>query len=171
MTQQMAGTLTAYIADERFKEFTELGLFLAPLDFWTLPAARNREYHLRSSHGMGGLFRHTQAALYVCSKLIESQSVMRYFSPIRSDVVYSALCLHDIMKPSGKHALEVEGHLASLEEKFPEEYHSVIPLIRTHMGLWLRRKKNHPAPRTSEEVFVHLCDYIASLPQMAWFDL
>jgi hypothetical protein len=167
--EKMIESLVEYISDPRLVDFTTFGLHLAPETFWVIPATRNPEFHLRTSHGVGGLFRHTQTALYVASKLMESKSVMVKYPAINVDRVFSALCLHDISKPSGRHQIEAPEVLRSLEEKYPEEYNDIMPLIKSHMGIWPKRVKNYPTPRTTEELFVHLCDYIASMPALGWF--
>lgn len=102
---------------------------------------------------------------------------------IYKDVAYAALILHDCMKPDDtpKHGTRFDHPLlaAQLFKKCATPYINsenmkymkiVVPLvyscIASHMGKWstapYARGIVLPEPKLGIEIFVHLCDYIAS---------
>lgn len=149
--------LDSRIKSEEVMNFTIDGLLYAKWQFFTQAASSSGRYHPSYALGVGGLLRHTKAALIVAAELFPLYD----FSDLEEDYIISALTLHDIEKPSRLHPIEVKLRLEPLREEYPETFEAVIPLIETHMGSFDSYGKL-PRPRTEAQHFVHLCDYIVS---------
>lgn len=149
--------LDSKIINEDILQFTEDGLLYAKKEFFYLPASSSGKYHPEYALGVGGLLRHTKAAMVIAEQLFPLYG----FEDITQDYIISALALHDIEKPSRVHAIEVKLRLEPLRDEYPEIFENVIPLIESHMGQWDQYGKL-PRPKTEAQIFVHLCDYLAS---------
>lgn len=156
-------SLDSRFHDEEWFKFTHLALFSrAPLEFFLQAASMSGRYHQGYELGVGGLVRHTIAAMEVARTLF----TLYDFSEDEEDTVISALALHDIAKPSKTHPIEVELILEPLLDEYPHKVKSVVSLIRTHHGQWDHFGKM-PKPKTELQKFVHLCDYLASRKNIA----
>lgn len=134
----------------------------APMKFFHQPASSSGRYHQGYELGVGGLVRHTVAAMEVARTLF----TLYDFSEEEQDKVVSALALHDICKPSKTHPIEVVLVLEPLRDRYPDKVEAVVDLIRTHHGQWDCYGKL-PRPKTELQKFVHLCDYLASRKNIA----
>ena len=131
--------------------------------FFYGPASSSGRHHPLNSLGLGGLLRHTRAAVKVAKEL---EVVYRLDNMIDKewDCIIAALILHDICKPAKDHAdlafesLKNYGKEAKVyRDSFESRIQIVRHLILTHMGQW---GDIHPVDEPQK--FVHLCDYIAS---------
>lgn len=134
----------------------------APMDFFLQPASMSGKWHQGYELGVGGLVRHTIAAMDVARTLFPTYS----FSEEEEDAIISALALHDLAKPSKTHPIEVEAILEPMKDQWYLEVETVVSLIETHHGQWDYYGKM-PRPKTPSQQFVHLCDYIASRKNIA----
>lgn len=131
------------------------------MDFFLQPASMSGKWHQGYELGVGGLVRHTIAAMDVARTLFPLYSFGE-----EEDAIISALALHDLAKPSKTHPVEVEAILEPMRDQWYLEVETVISLIETHHGQWDYYGKM-PHPKTPSQQFVHLCDYIASRKNIA----
>ena len=143
---------------ERMKEFVEQAYrTCVPLDFFIQPASSSGKYHPHYSLGVGGLVRHTKAAMLLAKDLFP----LHHFTEKEEDLILAALALHDVAKPSKLHPIEVRAILEPIEDDYYHEIEKIIPLVESHMGQWDQFGKL-PKPQSTMQHFVHLCDYLAS---------
>ena len=166
-----------YIQDDRIRESTEYLLDRLPDYFYVMPASTSGKYHPQFSLGEGGLVRHTKAAVRIAIELFRDNIFNTFeFGEKTQDLIIMALLLHDGFK-QGKvdsgHTLFEHPLLAA---QFVFENISKLPmnqldtlqvrrLIASHMGPWNKDKTGEivlPIPKRDDEIFVHLCDYMAS---------
>lgn len=168
------------IRDVKLRGIVKLGLLSAPDYFFSVPAASSGKYHPDFAQGVGGLVKHTKAAVKIAQTLL----VMEQYSHINQDDVISALILHDTIKKGVieqeytvfEHPMLASAHLyttyfetinnvVDIDPSFSERIEDICKMIESHMGQWNTSKYSDtilPKPITSEQKFVHLCDYIAS---------
>ena len=144
------------------KSFTNEALSYVSEDFFCLPASSSGKYHPSYSLGLGGLVRHTAAALYFAEELFP----LYKFTRRQKDYVRAALILHDTQKPSKTHPIEVKLILEPLRDQYPLVFDRVISLVESHMGQWNYFGK-FPEPKTELQKFVHLCDFLASRKEVS----
>lgn len=157
--------LTPYIENIHYKEtrsFITEALTYVPDQFFILPASSSGKYHPTYSLGVGGLVRHTATALYFAETLFPLYN----FTKKQQGYILGALILHDTMKPSKTHPIEVKLLLEPLRDRYPKQFDQVIPLVESHMGQWDYYGKL-PQPKSSTEKFVHLCDFLASRKEVS----
>lgn len=143
-------------------------LLLTPDYFWQIPASSTGKYHPQFTLGDGGLIRHTKVAVYFAIEMLN----LEMWQSIRndSDIIISALILHDCCKTGGEKYTRfdhpilatqfIEDNCISIDIAF-----KLCELIKTHMGQWntdTRTNQTLPKPQTAQQKFVHLCDYLAS---------
>lgn len=156
-------SLESYFHDIKWRRFTENALTsCAPMSFFLIPASSSGKYHQGYELGVGGLVRHTMAAMTVAKTLFPLWD----FTPQEEDMIMAALALHDIAKPSKTHPLEVKLLLEPITDMWYREVENVVDLIETHHGQWDSFGKM-PRPKSTRQKFVHLCDYIASRKNIA----
>lgn len=149
--------------DPHWKEFVETAYRVCvPLDFYLMPASMSGKHHQGYELGVGGLVRHTKAAMIVAKTLFP----LYHYQDHEQDLLLAALALHDIAKPSKTHPVEVRPLLEPIENDYYSEIEKVVPLIETHHGQWDCFGKL-PRPKSSKQNFVHLCDYISSRKNIA----
>lgn len=161
-----------YIKDEFIKEFTKDMLTNLPEYFFEIPASSTGKYHPSYALGEGGLVRHTKAAVGIAIEL----SNIYEFQGNEFDCCISALLLHDGCKngingKAGdwtvfKHPLEMVNLIEDVYKEQTSEMKLICDLISTHMGKWTynsyTKQEELRKPETDLEMFVHLCDYLAS---------
>ena len=166
-----------YIKDEKIRESARYLLEKLPDYFYTMPASTSGKYHPAFSLGEGGLMRHTKAAVRIAIELFRDNIFNTFeFGEQTQDLIIMVLLLHDGFK-QGK---EADGHTAYdhplIASHFVFENITKLPmnhldalqvsrLIASHMGPWNTDKTGKivlPIPKRDDEIFVHLCDYMAS---------
>lgn len=146
------------ITDQKISDFVIDALELyAPYVFFTQPASMSSKYHPNESLGIGGLLRHTKSIVLLAESLFPLQP----FDEYTQDLILAAAYLHDMMKPSTDHPIEVRLKLEPLKEEYYDIYKAVIPLIESHTGQWDNFGK-FPRPRGTAQKFLHMCDLISS---------
>lgn len=149
--------LNSRIKNQEILNFTIDGLLYAKEEFFSLPASSSGKYHPSYALGVGGLLRHTKAAITIAEELFPLYD----FDEITQDYIIAALTLHDIEKPSRTHPVEVKFRLEPLRDDYPDIFEKVISLIETHHGQWDHFGR-FPRPQNTAQEFVHLADYLAS---------
>lgn len=156
-------SLESRFHNKRWLKFTKDALQqCAPMEFFTQPASMSGQWHQGYELGVGGLVRHTVAAMEVARTLFPLWN----FTEGEQDTIISALALHDLAKPSKTHPIEVERLLEPIRDRYFKEVDKVVNLIETHHGQWTYFGKL-PEPQSTGQKFVHLCDYIASRKNIA----
>lgn len=162
----------SYIFNEDIRESLEVMINKIPDYFFTIPAASTGKYHPSYAQGDGGLVRHTKAAVRMAYELFNIYK----FSQRSKDLIIMALILHDSVKKG-----EVESKYTLFDHplvacEFIEKYKNELKLtkeditfvcecISGHMGRFNTSDYSDvilPLPKTPEQKFVHMCDYLAS---------
>ena len=163
------------IKDEKIKQSTEIILNILPDDFYVIEASPSGKYHPAFSLGEQGLVRHVKVAFKIGEELFDN-SIFSPFNNHQKDLIRMAILLHDGLKSGYKyngharaeHPILMKDLLIENKEKLPmseQDTLTVARLISTHTGPWTKDKKGNeilPLPTENDEIFVHLCDYIAS---------
>ena len=176
----------SYIKDNIIREMTAFAIENISSDFFVEAASSTGKYHPEYALGLGGLYRHTQAAVKIAHDLLQIDLYKNEFSDYVKDYIIVALILHDCCKRGiywdekytvHEHPILVRewlneiftSDLCSTIERVREitkEYiDAVSNLIETHMGQWNKNKYSKvelPIPQLAPQKFVHLCDYLAS---------
>jgi hypothetical protein len=169
------------IQSDFYREIAKEALKKAPDYFFYVPASSSGKYHPKSSLGIGGLVRHVKAVFAISEELLQ-HPLYAPFTEDEKDEIRVAIILHDCCKqgtqnePSRtltEHPLLVRNNLAPrdlIEQdrtgKVLEAWSRICDLIETHMGIWTKDKETGKevlkVPETMAQLFVHLCDYLAS---------
>ena len=183
---EVFGKELSYIKDNIIREMTAFAIENISSDFFVEAASSTGKYHPEYALGLGGLYRHTQAAVKIAHDLLQIDLYKNEFSDYVKDYIIVALILHDCCKRGiywdekytvHEHPILVRewlneiftSDLCSTIERVREitkEYiDAVSNLIETHMGQWNKNKYSKvelPIPQLAPQKFVHLCDYLAS---------
>lgn len=161
-----------YIKDNDIKESLKIMINKIPEYFFHIPASSTGKYHPVYSLGEGGLLRHTKSAIRIAYELFGI-----YKFPDRTkDLIIFSLLLHDSVKKGieeSKYTLFDHPLVASefvqnnqKELKLSEDdVNFVCGCISSHMGRFNTSDYSDtilPIPKTPEQKFVHMCDYLAS---------
>jgi len=169
------------ISDESIKSFVRSILLKAGI-FWEIPSSFSGKYHPADEHGLGGNVLHTKRVARVASIISDSYSL----TDEERDTILAACLLHDVTKgiPSEKegsfqydpmHPYTVNKFVADCI-KYDKEFandshsstlyiqedtiHSILRLIRCHLGPWSPVPETYPI--TYMDYIVHIADNIAS---------
>jgi len=171
----------ALIQNKKVRSLVERVLRKVPDGFFIDAASSSGKYHPAFSLGEGGLVRHTKAAVWFAR-----QRLWITGHPLagQSDVIYGAILLHDSAKRGLKwespyrheHPLLVIKYLSAAEMDHEEIgiWSEINTLIRTHMGQFTTSPHSEfvlPPIRTSAQLFVHECDYLASKKELVGLDI
>ena len=155
--------------------------FKCPSYFWTIPASSSGKYHPEYCLGLGGLVRHTKAAVKIAIELFEDYN----FTQRDKDIIISSLIVHDMFKQGTSENQEkspktIHSHPALCADAFLgfclKEHNDnidavskwerqIFNCVASHMGKWNTSKYDSvilAKPKNKLEKFVHLCDYLAS---------
>ena len=150
---------------------------LLPDYFFEIPASSTGKYHPSFALGNGGLVRHTKVAVRIAHELLENNTIGIKFTQDDKDLIIMALTLHDGLKSGEEHSKYTKFDHPLLISKFIMQNKSKLSLdiddirklcsmIESHMGEWTydsyQKKEVLPKPRTAEQRFVHMCDFLAS---------
>lgn len=161
-----------YIKDNDIKESLKIMINKIPEYFFHIPASSTGKYHPKYSLGEGGLLRHTKSAIRIANELFGIYK----FPDKTKDLIIFSLLLHDSVKKGikeSKYSLFDHPLLASefikdnqKELKINEEdINFICDCISSHMGRFNTSDYSDvilPIPKTPEQKFVHMCDYLAS---------
>lgn len=165
-----------YIKNERIKENAIKLINSIPDYFFTEAASSTGKYHPDFSQGVGGLLRHTKAAVRIAVTLLKNNSIGYKFTDDEKDLILLALIMHDSVKrgiPEEKYTKFDHPILASnlIKSKKNEltltedELNLLIDVVETHMGEWntdYNGNKILRKPTNKYERFVHMCDYLSA---------
>lgn len=166
-----------YVRDNALREDLKVLIGLLPDYFFEVAASSTGKYHPAFSLGDGGLVRHTKAAVRIAHELLNNNTVGAKFSLHDKDLIIIALTLHDGVKhgiPQDRyvkfeHPLLVSKLIMENKDKVSmevDDLRKVCSMIESHMGEWTydnyHKKEVLPKPRTAEQRFVHMCDFLAS---------
>ena len=162
-----------YIKNEKIRNSAETMVSLLPDYFFVEPASSTGKYHPMYATGKAGLVRHTKAAVRIA---IELFGIYKLDDETKDLIVFS-LILHDGLKKNIEeerytrfdHPLLIANYIKDNKDKLEltdEQIERVSKMISSHMGKWNTNEYNPgivlPVPKTMEEKFVHMCDYLAS---------
>lgn len=165
-----------YIKNERIKENAIKLIDSIPDYFFTEAASSTGKYHPDFSQGMGGLLRHTKAAVRIAVTLLKNNSIGYKFTDDEKDLILLALIMHDSVKrgiPEEKytkfdHPILAGNLIKSKKNELTlteDELNLLIDVVETHMGEWntdYNGNKVLRKPTNKYERFVHMCDYLSA---------
>lgn len=165
-----------FIKNERIKESACTLIDKIPQYFFTEAASSTGKYHPEFSLGIGGLLRHTKAAVRIAKELLDNNSIGYKFTSDEKDLILLALIMHDSVKrgiPEERytkfdHPLLASKLIKDNKESLSlskEELNLLTSMIEAHMGEWTTDYSGNEIlkkPTTKYERFVHMCDYLAS---------
>lgn len=162
----------SYITDEEIRNKCSEVLKHVNENFYKEPASSTGKYHPNYALGEGGLYRHTIAAVMIAVELSKNELIASFDEKTMSYII-SAIILHDTCKSGKNWDSKYTKHSHPLEAK--DLIYDVLGecdfttnvgrLVSTHMGQWTTCKWDKtvlPKPEMPDEIFVHLCDYLAS---------
>ena len=163
------------ISNQEVRISTETLLEMLPDYFYEIPASSSGKYHPQFSLGNGGLVRHVKVALRILEELFKDEAFGIY-DEYTKDLMRMALMLHDGFKSGisntghtcNEHPVIMSDFILNNKDILlisENDSKFVSDLIRSHMGPWNKDIEGNvimPAPKTREELLIHLCDYIAS---------
>ena len=161
-----------YIKDENIKKSTEVMINKIPDYFFKIEAASTGKYHPEYACGEGGLVRHTKAVVRIAVELF---NIYKFDDHVK-DLIIMACIMHDSLKKGvieSKYTLWDHPILAAnfvrnnSDELFlsDSDIEFVSSAIASHMGRFNTSTYSDiilPLPKTPEQKFVHMCDYLAS---------
>ena len=172
-----------YIKDPTIRAFAHACLRWIPSYFFTTAASSSGKYHPSSNLSYKGLLRHT---IFVCKNLynityIESSKQLFSFTQREIDLMMVACLLHDSLKDGWNYdvknsysqhpnnaAKAVRGMIGFGLEYIDLDF--IAHCIESHMGQWNTDKQGNvilPKPGDKYQWLVHLCDYLASRPDIS----
>jgi len=161
-----------YIVNNDIKESLSIMINHIPDYFFTIPASSTGKYHPSYATGDGGLVRHTKSAVRMAVELFGIYK----FSQETKDLIIFSLVLHDSVKKGIEeekytrfdHPLVAVDFIKehSKELKLTKEQLDLVSdCISSHMGRFNTSEYSDiilPLPKSVEQKFVHMCDYLAS---------
>ena len=162
-----------YIKDSDVKESLSFLIDKIPDYFFTIPASSTGKYHPQYATGDGGLVRHTKSAVRMAVELFGIYK----FPEHTKDLIIMSLVLHDSVKKGYEKeeqytrfdhplvACEFIKKYAKDLKITKEDIDFVCECISSHMGRFNTSDYSDvilPIPKTPEQKFVHMCDYLAS---------
>ena len=167
----------SYVKDKDRRSDLRHLIGLLPDYFFEIPASSTGKYHPDFAGGEGGLVRHTKVAVRIAYELLNNNTVGAKFSDKDKDLIIMALTLHDGLKSGLDHEKYTRFDHPLLVSKLIQEHKDELSLemddirkmcsmIESHMGEWncdnYTKKEVLPKPKTAEQRFVHMCDFLAS---------
>lgn len=166
-----------YIKDTSIRKDLRKLISLLPDYFFEIPASSTGKYHPEFSLGDGGLVRHTKVAARIAYELLNNNITGMGYSDRDKDLIIMAIILHDGFNRGKKrdvhtkfdHPLLVSEFIFKNKSKLSlevDDIRKVCSMIESHMGEYTvdpnTDREVLPRPRTMEQRFVHMCDYLAS---------
>lgn len=161
-----------YINDEAIRNSLSIMIEKIPDYFFKIEASSTGKYHPSYALGEGGLVRHTKAAVRMAKELYGIYK----FPQREKDLMIMALVLHDSIKKGETeskytlfdHPLKACEFLRKNAQELTiskEDIDFVCDCISSHMGRFNTSDYSDvilPLPKTPEQKFVHMCDFLAS---------
>ena len=166
-----------YIKDNNLKDDLKKLIKLLPDYFFEIPASSTGKYHPKFALGEGGLVRHTKVAVRIAYELLNNNTVGSKFTDRDKDLIIMALTLHDGLKSGLEHdkytkfdhPLLISKYIMENKDKLKmdiDDLRKMCSMIESHTGEWTydkyKKKEVLPKPKTAEQRFVHMCDFLAS---------
>lgn len=166
-----------YVKDVSLRKDLKVLIGVLPNYFFEIPAASTGKYHPSFAQGEGGLIRHTKVAVRIAYELLTNNTVGAKFTDRDKDLIIMALILHDGVKSGMEHSKYTKFDHPLLVSKLimenmsklsmeVDDIRKMCSMIESHMGEWnfdtYQQKEVLPKPKTAEQRFVHMCDYLAS---------
>ena len=166
-----------YVKDANRRKDLKTLIGLLPDYFFEVPASSTGKYHPEFALGDGGLVRHTKVAVRMAVELLGNNCVGMKFGDVDKDLIIMALVLHDGIKSGIEkskytkfdHPLLVSKLIMENKNKLSldiDDLRKLCSMIESHMGEWnvdpYTKEEVLPKPRTAEQRFVHMCDFLAS---------
>ncbi len=166
-----------YVKDTSRRKDLKTLISLLPDYFFEIPASSTGKYHPSFALGDGGLVRHTKVAVRIAKELLDNNTVGMKFTDKDKDLIIMALTLHDGLKSGVEHSkytkfdhpLLISKMIMENKDKLSldiDDLRKMCSMIESHMGEWTydsyQKKEVLPKPRTAEQRFVHMCDFLAS---------
>ena len=166
-----------YVKDASRRKDLKTLISLLPDYFFEIPASSTGKYHPSFALGEGGLVRHTKVAVRIAYELLQNNTVGMKFTDKDKDLIIMALTLHDGLKSGTEHSkytkfdhpLLVSKMIMENTDKLSldiDDIRKMCSMIESHMGEWTydsyQKKEVLPKPKTAEQRFVHMCDFLAS---------
>lgn len=168
------------ISNLSIRKFAEKIISNIPEYFFEVPASSTGKYHPRYALGSGGLVRHTKAAVNIAIDLLKLEHNSKFTQDEKECIIVALIC-HDGWKHGdnysqytvAEHPVVAANHVLEFADGDEKEFAKTISdNIRSHMGEWNTDFKNSkeimPKPHTESEIFVHLCDYLASRKYLSY---
>ena len=165
------------ITEENLRESLKLILDEYLPNYWfEVGASSTGKYHPNYAAGKGGLMRHSKAAMFIGKDIFNNPLFGDNFSTHQKNLLLMSLLIHDGLKYNFEKEEYTNFAHPVLMAKFVldnyenwdisfEDAEYMAKAIASHMGPWNTNKYDNtvlPIPETKEEIFVHLCDYLAS---------
>ncbi len=163
----------AQIKDPKIKASATTIVELLPDYYFHEPASSTGKYHPSFSLGERGLVRHVKVAVKYATDLFNIYK----FDQETKDLIVFALIIHDGIKkgiPESRymkfdHPLLIGAFVKENADKLElteEQVDRIVKMTASHMGKWNTNEYEPnivlPLPKTVEEKFVHMCDYLSS---------
>ena len=165
-----------FIKSDRYKKCAKELVSLLPDYFFEIAASSTGRYHPSFSLGVGGLLRHTKAAIRIAHELLENECLGHKFTSDEKDLIIIAIMMHDGFKLGIEkdkytrfdHPLIVCDYIKENKNKLSlneKEIQFITSMISSHMGQWNTSSYSDvelPLPKDKYQRFVHMCDYLSS---------
>ncbi len=162
----------SYIVDEDIRESLAIMIDKIPDYFFKIPASSTGKYHPLYTQGEGGLVRHTKVAVRMA---VELYGIYKFPQRVK-DLIIMALVLHDSVKKGEEESQYTLFDHPLVACEFLKKYKSELKIneddikfvcdcISSHMGKFNTSNYSDvilPIPKSPEQKFVHMCDYLAS---------
>lgn len=161
-----------YINNLNVRKSLEIMIEKIPDYFFKIEAASTGKYHPEYACGEGGLVRHTKAVVKIAEELFGIYK----FDDHTKDLIIMACIMHDSLKKGmeeseytlWEHPILASNFIRDNKNELllsDEDIEFVCGCIASHMGRFNISKYSNiilPLPKTKEQKFVHMCDYLAS---------
>ena len=161
-----------YIKDDDIRESLSILIDRIPEYFFHIAASSTGKYHPSYALGEGGLLRHTKVVARMANELFGI-----YKFPQRTkDLIILSCVMHDTIKKGEVEEKYTRFDHPLLAAEFVrknkkdlklsnDDIEFVADCISSHMGRFNTSDYSDvilPLPKTPEQKFVHMCDYLAS---------
>lgn len=164
------------IKDSDLRESLLKIINMLPVYWFEVPASSTGKYHPKYALGLGGLLRHSKAAMRIGYELLMDDCIGEKYTNHEKDLMLMALLVHDGLKsglPKERytrfdHPILMGKFIIDNQKEFnlsEEDAQFMNDVIKTHMGPWTTDYQGNEVlerPKTKYQSFVHMCDNLAS---------